>query len=53
MMILNLVVSIVCIIFCWSLLTLAVKGWARSNAHKSTHATDASVSASIGGPITV
>lgn len=30
MMVLNVVVSIVCITFCWCLVTLAVKGWARS-----------------------
>lgn len=34
MMILNLVISVVCIVFCWCLLTLAIKGWAKNDAWK-------------------
>lgn len=41
MLVLNLVVSIVCIVFSWALLTLAVKGWARSQT-QSLHQDDPS-----------
>jgi len=53
MMILNLVVSIVCIVFCWLLLTLVIKGWACNDAHKSAHTNTTSIPDSRDGPITV